>query len=794
MGEVYRAHDSSTGRDVALKVLPAALASDPERLARFQREAKALASLNHPNIAAIYGVEDRGPALAIVMELVEGEDLSARIARGPVPPAEALSIARQIAEALATAHDAGIVHRDLKPANVKVRDDGVVKVLDFGLAKATDPAAMTSVATDSPTLTARATALGMILGTAAYMAPEQAKGKVVDKRADVWAFGVVLFEMLAAQRAFPGEDVSEVLASVLKTEPDWAALPADLPAAVRRLLARCLDKDPRLRLRDIGEGMRQLDDASAAVEARAPQSLWRRALPVAAAVLITAVAAVAIDKFRTPATAPARPVRFLVHATSTAPFVSTALNTDLTLVPDGSAIVYTTISGAMPILQVQALDQFESSPLGGGAPAVGPFVSPDGQWIGFSDAANPARLKKIQLAGGAPTTIGILPAVAYGTTWTTSGLIVAGSLSAGLFKVSEGGGEPVAATRLDEKTIERAHRFPSAIPGTDVVLFCALSGANSTLAAVNLSSGKVVRFDIQGSSPHYVDTGHMVFVTTDGALRAVGFDPERMELKGAPVPILEGVGVKPSGAANYAIGRGGELVYARGGGVQVARTIVWVDRAGKETPTNAPPRTYFYARVSPDGSKLAIDVREQESDVWIWDTRGTMRRITQSSGADQYGLWTPDGQRVVFQSDLKQKPGLYVVRADAIGEPELILERSAAFPNAVTPDGKSVVFRATSTATKNDLFVVPIDGRDRKVTTLIQTPNDEVNAALSPDGKWLAFESDISGRFEIYVRPFPTSTPGRRSSRPKAARRRSGRRKAVNSSTWAPTASCTRSL
>jgi serine/threonine-protein kinase len=760
MGEVYRAHDHSTGRDVALKVLPEAVASDPERLARFQREAKALGVLNHPNIAAIYGVEDRGARPAIVMELVAGEDLSVRIARGRVPVAEALAIARQIADAVSAAHDAGIVHRDLKPANVKVRDDGVVKVLDFGLAKASDPAAAGS-ATDSPTLTARATALGMILGTAAYMAPEQARGKAVDKRADIWAFGVVLFEMLAGRRAFAGDDISDVLAAVLKTEPDWGALP-DVPAPVRRLIQRCLEKDPRQRLRDLAEGVRQLDDAPLTAP-RAVQPFWRRALPVAAAVLVTALATIAIDRARTPAAVPAKPTRFLLPGSVDAPFAATAQYPDLAIAPDGSFVVYSVFArgASSPSLWLHPLDQFAPSPLRGGESALAPFVSPDSQWIGYVDAISPSQLKKVQAGGGTPTTVGAVPPFTTGATWLRNGVIVTGTANRGLYKIGDGGGEPVEVTVLDDKTNERAHRAPAAVPDTDVVLFCTFSGANPKLAAVNVATGKVARFEIQGYSPRYIESGHMVFVSADGVLRAVAFDPDRLEVRGDPAPVLEGIAIKATGAANFTVARNGTLVYAQGTGVRAARRIVWVDRLGKETATSTPTHTYFYARVSPDGGKLALDVREKEADLWIWDTRGTMRRLTQNPGADQYGLWTPpDGARIVFQSDLRQKAGLYIARADAIGDPELVLEHPGAFPNAITPDGKSIIFRASTTATRNDLFLVPIAGPDRTVTTLVQTPHEEYNAALSPDGKWMAFESDSSGRQEVYVRPFPDVNTG----------------------------------
>ena len=761
MGEVYRAHDASTGRDVALKILPDLAAADPERLARFQREAKALGGLNHPNIAAIFGVEDRGPVPAIIMELVEGEDLSTRIERGPVPAAEALAIARQIADALSAAHDAGIVHRDLKPHNIKLRDDGVVKVLDFGLAKTQDSAISSGTTTNSPTLTARATALGMIIGTAAYMSPEQAKGKPVDKRADIWAFGVVLYEMLTGRRAFPGDDVSDVLASVLKTEPDLQALPANTSPALRRLISRCLIKDARARLRDLGEGIRQLDDADLAPEATtrpaAAQPFWRRAMPVAIGVVATAVIAYGMYRMMAPApAAPASPIRFLLPSTPAASLITTAVHNDLAVLADGSGVVYTSLGLGSTFLQIRRFDQFESTPVRGGLNAVAPFVSPNGQWVGFADSANPARLKKVQTDGGTPSTLALFPRAVFGATWTADGQsIVVGTSNDGLQIISDNGGEPVAVTTIDPKSGDSSHRWPSAVAGTNVILFVGFKVGGPELCALDVRSKRVVRFGVQGSFPRFVAPGYIVFGTRENGLRAVAFDPARLEVSGAPVPVLEGVPAKASGAMMFDVGHRGALVYGIGGGLLDNRTIVWVDRTGREAPTNAPGRSYFYARVAPGSGKLSLDVRGQDGDIWIWDPRGTMQRLTQTEGSDQYGLWTPAGDRVVFQSDMNQKPGLYIMRADGIGPPAMIADVAGAFPNAVTPDGTSVIFRQATTTTKNDLMMVSIDGPDRTVKALIQTPHDELNASVSPDGKWIAFESDASGQSEVYVRPLP---------------------------------------
>jgi serine/threonine-protein kinase len=789
MGEVYRARDTKLNRDVAIKILPDAFATDPERLGRFRREAQVLASLNHPNIAAIYGFEDSPKTHALVLELVEGPTLAEMIAEraaqgadGPgIPLAESLRIARQLAAALEAAHDLGIVHRDLKPANIKIKDDGTVKVLDFGLAKALAPDAdPQGSVSNSPTLTARATQLGMILGTAAYMAPEQAKGRSVDRRADIWAFGVVLFEMLTGRRAFDGDDVSDVLASVLKTEPDWTKLPADLPAPMRRLLGRCLEKDPRRRLRDIGEGMLQLDDglsfpampvpagmSSPAMPVSTPggspvarPAWWRRALPIAATALATAGVMSGVWFLLKPAPAQPGVVRFDYLPRAEAAPATTATHPDVAISPDGHTLVHVAQLGSGMQLYVRRMDQLDSVALRGADVAVGPFFSPDGQWLGFVESGSTSRVKKVGILGGPPTVVAQLRTAAFGAAWLTDGTIVLGAAEGGLLRVSENGGEAAALTTMDAAQGDTTHRWPSVVPGTSLVLFAgAASGGFSTafIGVVDVKTGKTTRLKLSGSMPHYLGSGHLVFVTAEGALRAVPFDIDRLEVRGSAVPLVEGIGVKPNGAANFALAGNGTLVYTHGFGLLSNRSIVWVDRAGRETPIQAPPRNYYYARVSPNGVRLSLDIRDQELDVWIWDDRALMR-LTADREQDQYGLWTPDSQQLVIQSARSQKAGLYVVRADGVGTPRLIAERATAFPNAVTPDGKSVIFRASTTG-KNDLFIVPLDGTGQ-AKTLLATEHDELNAAISPDGKWMAYQSDLQGRMDIWVRPFPNVNDG----------------------------------
>jgi hypothetical protein len=784
MGEVYCARDTKLNREVALKVLPSLFTDDPDRLARFDREARLLAALNHPNIAHVYGLEEGdGDLRAIAMELVSGETLAERINGAALPLDAALPIARQIAAAFETAHDAGIVHRDLKPANVKVRDDGTVKVLDFGLAKALEsPTESSAGAMNSPTLTARATQLGMVLGTAAYMSPEQAKGKSVDRRADVWAFGAVFYEMLTGRRAFEGDDVSEVMASVLKLDPDWSALPADLPEPLRRLLRRCLEKDPKRRLRDIGEGMVQLDEglsvASATVAARsaidlpslatgaaaaAARPLWRRAAPLAAGALAI-VAATALATYALIGTAPQPAtglVRFLHVPDASARLAISQNYSDVALSPDGRALVYPVATVQQPALNVRRFDALQAVALRGAEAAYHPFVSPDSQWVGFIDVLDFTRIKKVSILGGPPVVITKAKATITGASWTGDGTIVFGALDNGLSEVSDGGGaEATPGTTLDKTQGETSHALPYAVPDSPVVLFVTVKSSpyidNAQLAAWNRKSGRVVRLKIAGTRPRYVRSGHLVYAAADASLRAVRFDLDRLEVQGNPVPMMEGVGVKASGGANYDVTPAGQLAFVGGSTIRVERSVVWVDRTGRETPTKAQPRTYYYARVSPDGSRLALDVRDEQQDVWIWEERGTLTRLTAGHGSDEYGLWTPDSRRVISYSTVNQKPGLYSSRADITGAPELIVERQGSYPNAVTPDGKSLVFRSTAGGTKgkNDLFVVSLTG-DKTVKTLLGTEHDELNAAISPDGRWIAYQSDLSSRTEIYVSPYP---------------------------------------
>ena len=787
MGEVYQARDTKLDRDVALKVLPEAFTSDPDRLTRFEREAKVLASLNHTNIGHIYGLEDdpstssgQEGVRALVLELVDGPTLADRIAQGPIPIDESLSIANQIIAALEAAHEAGVVHRDLKPANIKVRRDGTVKVLDFGLAKAfqTDSSDVNVSASPTVSLTAAATQMGMVIGTAAYMAPEQAKGQPVDKRADVWAFGVVLFEMLTGDRPFKADDVSLTLARVLDREPDWDTLDAGLPPALRVFLERCLAKDPKKRVRDIGdvglalagafEGTGSVAPAQPVTQPPAP---WQRPASLAAALLAAvAVGGLSVWALMRPDVVPADIVRFRVVPPASASLLPrSSAQPDLAISPDGTQIVY---RGNRPEggvgLYLRPVDQLDGTPLRGTQGGEGPFVSPDGAWVGFLGGGR-RRLLKVSIFGGPPVTLAESQTPIRGAVWGADDQIVFGSGS-GLFTVSSGGGVPEALTTPTEG--ESGHLWPALIPGRDAIVFVVWGLGppllDSELAVLDLATGAVTRLGLPGVGPRYLTTGHLVYAAandgpTDGSVWAVPFDADALAVSGSPVPLLEGVMTKASGAANVSIADNGRLVYVSGvAGAEGVRSLHWVDREGQETPIPAPARSYAYARVSPDGSRVALDVRDQDEDVWVWSLPdGPLTRLTFDASSDQYPHWTPEGDRVVFSSFRDGASNIYWKAADGTGATERVTESdNVQFVNAVTSDGTQVIARAGTPGYGSDLVLASLTS-DGAAEPLVSTPFFEGNAALSPDGAWVAFESDESGAVEVFVRPFPDTETGR---------------------------------
>jgi serine/threonine-protein kinase len=780
MGEVYRATDTKLKRQVAIKILPSLLATDPGRVARFQREAELLASLNHPNIAAIYGLEDADGVHALVMELVEGDDLTERIA-GPVPVDEVLLLAKQIADALEEAHERGIIHRDLKPANIKVRPDGTVKILDFGLAKlleangSTGPNAFRGP--QSPTITSPAvmTGVGTILGTAAYMAPEQAKGRAADKRADIWAFGVVLFEMLTGERLFTGETVSDTLASVLKTEPDWGALPAAVPSRLRRLLRLCLDKDPKRRLRDIGDARVQIEnlltgapEETDAAAMAGKGSVWQRALSwTLIAALGAALAAVfLLWEPRRQASRPAA-LRLSAELGSDASLTFGAGNA-MTLSPDGDVLAFVAQpSGGVsaPRLYVRRLTEPQATALPGTDDAETPFFSPDGHWIAFFAGG---KLKKVAVAGGAVVTLCDAP-LPRGGAWGDDGMIVFLPDRLGsLVRVSSAGGRPEPLKAVSEGEVTQ--RWPQVLPDGKGVLFTGNTLANdayndASLVVQALPTGARTVVQRGGYYGRYVPSGHLTYLH-DGTLFAAPFDLDRLVVTGPPVPVVEGVMSNvDTGGAQLAVSAGGTMVYLPGPSLGGGIPIHWMDHAGTMSPLRATRANWWNLRFAPDGSRLALQITDRQDDIWIYEwARDTLTRLTSHPAADTNPVWTPDGRRLVFASTRADKAtaNLYWQRADGTGDPQrLTASTNSQQPGSWHPSGKFLAFTELNPGTNADLMILPIEGDEAsgwkpgKPTVFSNTPSSEREPMFSPDGRWIAYVSNEAGRDEVYVRPFP---------------------------------------
>jgi len=776
MGEVYRARDTKLDRAVAIKILPEAFAADTDRIARFQREAKTLAALNHPNIAHIHGLEESDSVRALVMELVEGEDLAQRIAGGAIPVAEALPIAKQIADALEAAHEQGIIHRDLKPANIKVRPDGMVKVLDFGLAKAMEPAfaqgasAGHAHASMSPTITTPAmTQAGMILGTAAYMSPEQARGKPVDKRADIWAFGCVLYEMLTGQRAFDGEGVSETLARVIEREPDWAKLPATLSPALRTYIRRCLQKDPRQRVQAIGDVRLALEGAfdTTLPQMAAPAVVagWRRVALIGVAAIIASGAMIGTLVWFAArrAEVPPRVSRLQITPVGAAALSIGWNDRDLAITPDGSRLVY--VGNQSTQIFVRALDALAPVAVFTGIGLHGLLVSPDGQWIGFHDGG---VMKKVAVAGGPAVTLATIDTAGFsGETWGPDDTIIVAtnSVDTGLQRFSAAGGPLTVLTRPDRAQGEADHFWPEMLPGGRAVLFTVTSltgGLDAAQVAVlDLQTGARRILVRGGSHAHYVSSGHLVYAAA-GTLRAVPFDLARLETRGTPVTIVPDVVTTIQGGVNAVVAGDGTLAYVLGTVEGTPRTLVWVDRQGHETPIPAPPRPYLLPALSPDGTRVAVFANDQQRDLWLWDLRRTtLTRLTSTPGVDVVQVWTPDSRRLIFTSERAGVRNLFWQAADGGGTVEQLTKSpDTQYPTGVSPDGRRLIFTDESPTTANDVMAIELDATHR-VTPLVQSPFNEQNGTVSPDGRWLAYEANDSGRFEIYVRPFPAVNSGR---------------------------------
>jgi serine/threonine-protein kinase len=780
MGEVYRATDTKLKREVAIKVLPSSLAADADRLARFQREAEVLASLNHPNIAAIYGLEE-GPAeaghsvRALIMELVEGPTLADRVAHGPIPLDEALPIAKQIADALEAAHEQGIVHRDLKPANVKVRPDGAVKVLDFGLAKAMEPGGSSPSVSQSPTITTPAmTQAGMILGTAAYMSPEQARGKPVDKRADIWAFGCVLYEMLAGRRAFDAEDLSETLAAVLMKEPDWTALPATTPATVTMVLRRCLQKDRKRRARDIGDVSLALEGAFETAVPQTPvtgavarpKPVWRRPLSLASVALLT-VALLSAGAWRLSRAAPPLAVaRFLIALPEGA---TSTTRQNLAISPDGTQIVY----ASNDRLFRRALGEFQARAVAGTETVLrsfddiaSPAFSADGRSVVFfSDRT----LKRVGLEGGAPVTL--CPAdPPFGLTWDASGVLF-GQGAKGIFRCPTTGGAPQQLAKVGDG--EEAHG-PQILPGTDLLLFTVSSTRDgpdrwdkANVVIESLSSGERTTLIRGGSDARYLPTGHLVY-GLGGTILAAHFDPRDPSDLGEAVPVVQGVQrSRPvtTGVVHFVTSDAGTLLYLPGsaGGPTSGRAIAAADRAGTVERLPPPSGPYVHVRASRDGKFLALgsdDSREAIVSIFPLDGTSTVRRLT-FGGKNRFPIWSPDGVRVAFQSDREGDLGIFTQRADGTGTTGRLTRPAKAeahAPESWSPDGKTLLFTVQEGVTYLLWSLSIENGKAAPLGDVRST--QPIDPVFSPDGRWIAYRVEIGNEnlgssSGVYVQPFP---------------------------------------
>src|SRR5262245_360878 len=784
MGEVYRAIDMNLGRQVAIKVLPDAFAQDPERVARFEREAKTLASLSHPNIAIIHGLEKSQGTYALVMELVEGEDLSQRIASCPIPIDEALLIAKQIAEALEAAHEQGIIHRDLKPANIKVRPDGTVKVLDFGLAKLAESAATATAnpagLSMSPTITSPAmmTGVGVILGTAAYMAPEQAKGREADKRSDIWAFGCVLFEMLTGKRPFDGEDVSDTLANVLKIDPNWPALPSEIPPAIRTLLQSCLTKDRRRRVADISVALFVLENGAnlappagtATVAPLVPRPQWRRAAAMAA-ILATTLTSVIWWTF-SPSTPPKTISRFSFTLPDGQAF--TYSNTGRQYVafsPDGTDIAYE----ANRRIYLRSISNLEPRAIQGTETIEGlsnPVFSPDGQFIAFFSFAD-HTLKKIATRGGAAVTL-CAASNPYGMSWGPDGIIFgqAGTGGRGIMRVSTNGGKPEQLVSVKGDELADS---PQMLPGGQAVLFTLAKGEASDrwdkaqILVQSLKSGERKILVEGGSDARYFPTGHLVYAL-GGTLFALPFDEKRLQVTGGAAPILDGVAranlsASNAGTAQFSVSNTGSLIYRPGpAGAFVrsseGRVLGLADRKGNLDILKLPPGSYEHPRVSPDGKRVAFGTNDgKETIVWIYDLASTnsMRRLT-FGGRNHFPIWSADGQHVAFQSDREGDLGIFWQRADGTGAAERLTKAdqgTSHAPESWSPDSKRFLFEVTK-GSNVSLWVFSLEDKKAMPFGGVQS-GTPITAAFSPDGRWIGYHSDETGRDAIYVQPFPAT-------------------------------------
>jgi serine/threonine-protein kinase len=790
MGEVYRARDLELGREVAIKLLPAVLAADVDRIARFRREAQILATLNHPHVGAIYALAEDDGVLGLVLELVEGPTLADRLATGPLSVDEALRVGRQTAEALEAAHAKGIVHRDLKPANIKTAAGGPVKVLDFGLAK---PASNDAGSGPSMVATIEATQEGVILGTAAYMSPEQARGLAVDGRTDIWAFGCVLYESLTGRKAFRGDTIADCIAAILDNEPDWAALPSATPPEVVDLLRRCLVKDRARRLPDIGEARHILDDmvmrARVPVHARRFRANAMRRPAWAASLLgIALVSLIGVRVVRQMNVAPQQ----LEIGLPADELIAPSHSSEIAISPDGSQIAYAStkamtnpsgmvaltgeggglaagMAGSMPSMTmaeqiyVRAVSQQQAAarPIGG-ALGGAPFFSPDGRWLGFWHAPT-ATLRKVALTGGAPVRVTDAVSGIAGAAWGPDDTIVFAWFD--LFRVPAEGGSPSLLLKVDEQRGERFYRHPAFLPSGDAVLFTigmadTYSYDEAHIGVLSLESGEKKILIEGGSSARYSPSGHLIYAR-EGKLFAVPFDAGRLEVTGDPFPVADGVFMSANtGMAAYSISSDGHLLYAAGPIEQGTRVLVWVDRQGQPVPLPLPPRSYLHPRLSPDGRQIAVEVEGASHDIFTYDIGRDVLTKMSFDGATHWPTFTPDGRNLTFRSWKTGTMTMWSMPADRSGPPALLTDvGSMQSPESWSPDGTALAFtQMDDPASGSDIYVLPVD-RDRKPFAVIRTKFSEGSPKFAPDGRWLAYSSNESGRSEVYVMAYPGPGP-----------------------------------
>jgi eukaryotic-like serine/threonine-protein kinase len=774
MGEVYRAEDTRLGREVAVKVLPQAFVADAERLARFEREARVLASLSHSNIAAIHEVGEQDGTHFLVMELAAGDTLADRIAAGPLPLEKALGIALQIAEALAAAHERGVVHRDLKPANVIVGSGGAVKILDFGLAKAFAPEAAAGgpPLNESPTLTAQMTQAGTLLGTAAYMSPEQARGDEVDKRADIWAFGCVLLEMLSGERAFQGRTATDTIASVLAREPRWESLPTRTPPAVERILRRCLEKEVGRRLHDIADARIELEEVLAGgtrfqgrVEKDPRETLRGRGWTAAAVIASLVALALGGVAWRS-ARVESPVVQALVLPPGTGSFsLEPARPGPVAVSPDGRRLVFAANAGdGIDQLWVRGIDQLTARPLAGTRDGAYPFWSPDSRFIAFFIEG---RLKKVAADGG-PALIIAEASNGKGGTWNHDGVILfAPSHNGPIVRVSAAGGTATPVTEVDREAGENSHRHPRFLPDGERFLFVARRGdsAGHALMLGSLSGGEP-REVMRSASQAEVAGGYLWFVRED-TLMAAPFDPERLTERPQALAVVEDVSSAPEAAIGYfSVSGSGVLAYHLGGAPVSSSTLSWHDRQGGLLSQVGSPEPQTGLELAPDGTRAVVQVIDSSGngDLWIYDLERQVKgRFTFDSADDGFPVWSPSGDLILFASRRSGESLMWVKPVDGGGTAELLRPGdlaswgpgiTAIWPEDWSPDGRYVVYTAVDELSVGNLWALDLTGNGEPIP-IQHSPFFEAQAAVSPDGRWLAYGSFDTGRYEVYVTAFP---------------------------------------